>query len=407
MSRFRTAACLFPYDATFFMSRFHSHLNSAVKMIQLYDGVVPLSVWLKDFFRQHKQMGSKDRKQVSELVYSYHRIGHALPEAAAEEKIFTGLFLCNQDSHEFLQYFRPAWNEAMHISLEEKVSFVHAEDPSIQLRDIFPWQQELSEGIDASLFNLSFLQQPDVFIRIRPGHEEAVRQKLNSAGVPYHTYSNNCIGLPHAIKLQQLLDINREAVIQDYSSQQTGNYFFDPAMPAAPMVWDCCAASGGKSIMAHDLRPSVQLTVSDIRRSILHNMEIRFQEAGLQGYRSFLFDLSVSNARLPAENYDLVIADVPCSGSGTWARTPEQLAFFQTGKIDTYHAIQKKIVSNVAGKLKKEGKLVYITCSVFKKENEDIVQFMKEELHLKVDVANTLKGYDRRADSMFVAVLRK
>jgi 16S rRNA (cytosine967-C5)-methyltransferase len=46
-------------------------------------------------------------------------------------------------------------------------------------------------------------------------------------------------------------------------------------------VWDCCAASGGKSILVKDTLNSIQLTVSDIRQSILNNLQQRFAVAGI------------------------------------------------------------------------------------------------------------------------------
>ena len=56
--------------------KFDNQLRYAVSIIEEYDGRVPLSVWLKEFFRNNKQMGSRDRKTVSEMVYGYYRLGH-------------------------------------------------------------------------------------------------------------------------------------------------------------------------------------------------------------------------------------------------------------------------------------------------------------------------------------------
>ena len=57
-------------------------------------------------------------------------------------------------------------------------------------------------------------------------------------------------------------------------------------------AWDCCAASGGKSILLKDKFPRVQLTVSDIRETILRNLRQRFQRAGIKDYHAFVADLS-------------------------------------------------------------------------------------------------------------------
>lgn len=387
------------------MSRFYTYLNTAVKVVHQYKGEVPLHLWLKDFFRQRKQMGSKDRKLVSDLVYGYYRTGHALPAYPAEEKLLAGQFFCHHTPQEILQYLKPLWNEAIGLPLEEKQALLQVQQPDFSPNNIFPWKEELSAGVDPLLFNQSFLQQPHLFIRIRPGHEQPVAEKLKAAGVSYHYCSPSCISVPNTTKIDQLLELDREAVIQDYNSQQTGQYFFNPALGGAPQVWDCCAASGGKSLMAYDLNPHIQLTVSDIRTSILHNLRQRFERAGIPSFQSLLTDLSLTHARLPTTDADLIIADVPCSGSGTWSRTPEQLLFFDPEKNLTYQELQKKIVTTAVKKLKKGGRLVYITCSVFKKENEEMVQFIEAELGLKIESAALLKGFGMRADTMFVGVL--
>lgn len=103
----------------------------------------------------------------------------------------------------------------------------------------------------------------------------------------------------------------------------------------------------------------------------------------------------------------LIIADVPCSGSGTWARTPEQLTYFSEKRIAKYASLQKKIVKNAIVKLKAGGYFLYITCSVFKMENEENVDFIHEQLHLKLVESRYLKGYEIQADTLFAALFIK
>ena len=107
------------------------------------------------------------------------------------------------------------------------------------------------------------------------------------------------------------------------------------------------------------------------------------------------------------KKFDLVICDAPCSGSGTWNRTPEQLFFFKKEKIDQYARLQKQIVSNASKALKKNGYFLYITCSVFEKENEAVVDFIENNLPLQLKSMEYLKGYDKKADTMFAALLCK
>ena len=128
--------------------------------------------------------------------------------------------------------------------------------------------------------------------------------------------------------------------------------------------------------------------------------------AGINNYESFVADLS-KPLSISLSSFNLIIADVPCTGSGTWSRTPEQLYYFNELKIDEYAALQKKIVATVITQLEPGGYLLYITCSVFKKENEDIVDFIKEKFHLQEVKMELIKGYDRKADTMFAGLLKK
>ena len=99
--------------------------------------------------------------------------------------------------------------------------------------------------------------------------------------------------------------------------------------------------------------------------------------------------------------------DAPCSGSGTWGRTPEQLYFFNEAQIISYAKLQANILQNVIPALKKGGHLLYITCSVFQAENEAIVKLIQEEQGLTLIKAELLKGYEEKGDTMFAALFCK
>jgi 16S rRNA (cytosine967-C5)-methyltransferase len=383
--------------------KYFSYINSAIKILQEYDGKEPFSYFIKNFFKQNKKFGSTDRRTINHLCYSYFRLGHALKDISVEEKILNGIFLCGDKPDELLNYLKPEWNSNIHLSLAEKLSILN--DP-FSVTDIFPWKEQLSEAIDHKKFCESFLTQPDLFLRIRPGNEEIVEKKLANANIEFKQISNSCIALTNSSKLEGIIDINKEAVIQDLNSQQVGKFFELQTTNHKPQTaWDCCAASGGKSIMLYDINPRIELTVSDIRGSILINLKKRFAEAGIKNYHSFIADLA-STKHKPSAEYDLIIADLPCSGSGTWSRTPEEASFFNENEIERYSQLQKKIVANVIPSLKREGMFVYITCSVFKKDNEEAVDFIQKQFSMEIIKTETLKGYNRKADTMFAASLR-
>lgn len=390
--------------------KFDNQLRYATNIITAYQGETPLHVWLKDFFRQHKQMGSRDRKTVSNLVYGFYRLGHSVRELTVKERILLGLFLVQDQHSELLEHFHPEWNHRSAHPLQGKIDFIRSSDIDFEPADIFPWKNELSDDIDHYAFCLSFLRQPDLFLRIRPGYEQTVKARL--AEVPHELIPPFTLRLPNGTKIEELFTPDKEIVIQDYSSQRIAEF-----IPPAHDFWDACSASGGKSILIHDLIPGMNITVSDIRGSILHNLRQRFRQAGINAYHAFIADLTKdvpsgilqdsfdagaksAPARLP---YDLVLADVPCTGSGTWSRTPEELYFFDPRKILTYSTAQKQIVSNITAHLEPGARLVYSTCSVFKKENEAIAALIRERPGLRQELAANIKGYDQRADSMYAA----
>ncbi|MEP7237850.1 MAG: Fmu (Sun) domain-containing protein [Ferruginibacter sp.] len=383
--------------------RYHSYLNSAKKIIESYKGDIPFAVFLKKYFNANKKYGGKDRKQIATLCYNFYRLGKALPQLPVEEKIIVATFLCEQTSIDFLHFHKPEWNDIITKPLAEKIEIA-----GFTTEDVFPWAEELSTGIDAELFRYSFFTQPDLFLRIRPGNKEAVIKKLQDAGIVFTMPHDDCLALPNSTKLDAILEIDKEVIVQDYNSQRVLNFLKDEesSIKYPVSAWDCCAASGGKSILAYDiLNGEIELTVSDIRESILSNLAKRFETAGIKNYTSFIADLSEQSSILN-QQYSIILCDAPCTGSGTWSRTPEQLYYLKRKTIDVYVAMQQQIVSHVIPHVPEGGIFIYITCSVFKNENEDIVNFIKEEFHLQLLQMELLKGYDKKADSMFAAVFK-
>ena len=386
------------------MSRYHSYLNTSVTILTAYKGEEPFAGYIKHFFSANKKYGSKDRKQISHLCYCYFRTGKALPKLSVEDRIVAGLFLCFTEENELLATLKPEWNSQTHLLVKEKLVLL---DKDLVIEQIFPWKDECSEGLATELFTESFLKQPDLFLRMRPGKEKQVKAKLKNAEIEFTSLSNSCLALSNNTKIETVLEADKEVVIQDYSSQRVAEFFPMNIDGNIKTVWDCCAASGGKSILANDVLINIQLTVSDVRENILFNLKKRFAAAGINNYKSFVANLADPKQSVPTESFDLIIADVPCSGSGTWSRTPEQLYYFEPAKIDEYAKLQKAIIKNVINDLKPGGYFLYITCSVFKKENEDAVSFIEENFNLKILKMELLKGYELKADSMFAALLQK
>ena len=102
--------------------------------------------------------------------------------------------------------------------------------------------------------------------------------------------------------------------------------------------------------MVHDFFPKAKFYASDVREEILLELHRRFENAGINAEKIFCNDLShdmagqVLPSNLPQNGVDLIIADVPCTGSGTWRRSPEWLSSFDVTSIDQYVRLQQKIV---------------------------------------------------------------
>lgn len=387
---------------------FQRYLNYAVSIIEKYNGAEPFHLYLKKYFSEHKKHGSGDRKKISSLCYEYFRIGKAVSNSFdVKEKILLASFLTGNIPIFLLNEYHKEWLSWIQLSLTEKIEKVSL---FFSIEKLFPFRKELSKEIDFSKFNRSFLTQPRLFIRIRPGKAFNVFNNLKSAGILFETINENCLAFNQNEKITGILKIDKEAVIQDYNSQRVADFFLPVnSSEKYPLkVWDCCAASGGKSILAFDHLQKMVLTVSDKRKGILDNLKLRFSKAGIKNYQSFVADLSlgkiIEEIKVPQ---DFIMADVPCSGSGTWSRTPEQLLFFSENKINEYAHLQIKIVTNAVKYLSKRGYLLYITCSVFKKENEENVNYFQENLNLDLVKSGYLKGYEMKADTLFAALFTK
>lgn len=395
------------------------YLQTAELILAGYTGQSPFAFTIKQFFSGQKKYGSRDRKAIAQLCYSYFRLGKAWPDMPVDQKIIAAFFLCQRQPHVVLQQLQPQLNTAVEFGLNEKLSLLESEFnlkenllPESFAAEIFPWQKLLSNGIDAPDFSLSHLQQPHFFLRSRPGKMPIILKQLSAQNIVPIAVKNDSIALQNGLAIDKIIDLNATAVVQDLSSQQVGEIvatIFLQEKFAPKNMWDCCAASGGKSIMLHDLFPNIQLTVSDIRQSILQNLQTRFSAAGIKNYQAFIADLTKNQNEYSRvkSTFQLIVADVPCTGSGTWARTPEQLFFFDPDSISGFAKRQLEISKNVINQLEVGGYFIYITCSVFLQENEQVVAEMLTQQDLQLVDQQAIFGADLHADSMFVAIIKK
>jgi len=385
--------------------RVEHQIRAFEQIFNSYDGALPLHRFLFTYFKRNKQMGSSDRRWASRYIYSFFRLGKALIKEDRTVRLAIADFLCNQSSSLVIEAYLPAIKENVALSVKAKLKLVGSAYPTFELSDVFSFHEALSGSIEKQDFFESFFTQPDLFIRTTHEQQDKIAEVLDREGIATEKIGTHTLAVPNGTKLDQVLTTEQLYQVQDLSSQQTGAFFGPQPWDK---WWDCCAASGGKSLLLHDLEPKVELLVSDIRENSLNNLDERFRAAGLKKYQKKVLDLLQNNDQdLHHYEFDGIILDAPCSGSGTWGRTPEMLYYFEQHKISYFSKLQKAIATNIVKYLKEGKPLIYITCSVFKEENEEVIAYLLENLPLKLEKMELIKGYHHKADTMFVARLTK
>lgn len=142
-------------------------------------------------------------------------------------------------------------------------------------------------------------------------------------------------------------------------------------------ILDCCAAPGGKTLAISDKNPDVVITAAELhphRARLLH----KFLTASKAGAR---IEVITGDARsLPlAASFDRILADVPCSGTGTLARNPEIKWRLTPADLAELHDRQLAILRSALSHVAPKGRVIYSTCSLEKEENENVVEVALSE----------------------------
>jgi 16S rRNA (cytosine967-C5)-methyltransferase len=371
-----------------------SYFQVAAHLFEQYALQMPLHLFLKAYFKNNKKYGSRDRKFIAELLYGAYRIGKGNEHLSIRQKMLIGSFLANRLPNIFFEKAEPTLAPQLHLTLKDKLLF---------LKTTFNFQIDipfaLSKNVTADAFIQNMFSQPMVFIRIRK-NKQAIEQTLAKHDIEFVQISDDCLSVSNAVKLDDMLN-HEDYVIQDWASQQVSNFLHPQSKQN---WWDACCASGGKSILLLDKNRHIDLTATDIRASMIKNYQQRLQTYGyISQYVTHTLDVSQEIHHVVRKKMDGIICDVPCSGSGTWARSPEQFYFFNAEKLTDFVTTQKNIIRNTLQQLRPQGKLYYITCSVFAAENEDILQALQSELSFTIVSKNELNAWERKGDALFLA----
>lgn len=137
-------------------------------------------------------------------------------------------------------------------------------------------------------------------------------------------------------------------------------------------VLDACACPGGKTFsMAIDMNNSGSITACDLHKSKLSLIKNGCSRLGIDIVKAEEQNGKIYRADF-SDAFDKVLCDVPCSGLGVIAKKPD-IKYKKQDSVDNLPAIQYDILSNCSGYVKVGGELIYSTCTLNKRENEDIV----------------------------------
>lgn len=195
-------------------------------------------------------------------------------------------------------------------------------------------------------------------------------------------------------------------VIQDESSQQVVKMM---DLKEGSRVLDCCSAPGTKtSQIAMMLNNTGEIIANELHEHRAKLVREAMEKLGVTNTIVLHEDATKLNTRLEQESFDVILVDAPCSGLGVLRRKPEIKSKIQPENIDEIVELQKNILNSVHSLLKKEGILVYSTCTINKKENEkQIQQFITSHPEYKICCENTIFPLESTKDGFYMAKLLK
>ena len=207
----------------------------------------------------------------------------------------------------------------------------------------------------------------------------ALAEKLEKSGVTaqLHGWMENCLVLGSTGDIEKLESFrNGEFYVQDPAAKLS---VYCAQLPKADIdLLDCCAAPGGKSFaaaIAMDGHGSI--TSCDIHQHKVGLIQNGAKRLGLTNITARCQDASENNPDWN-EKMDVVIADVPCSGYGIIRKKPD-IRYKDPASMEDLPQLQLAILRNQARYVKKGGVLLYSTCTLLRRENEDVVAaFLKE-----------------------------
>jgi 16S rRNA (cytosine967-C5)-methyltransferase len=361
---------------------------------------VPMDSVTGDYMRGRRYIGSKDRANVAGRVYdmtrAHARIGWHLDRAGhadtARARAIAWLALGEDANAKRIDdlfdgsKYAPAPLDENEKSLAQKLEgqpLDHADMDAATRTECPPaYAEKLQElfGADFETEMQAMLQPAalDMRANIFLADREKVQNQLRAAGIetdptPYSPWGLRARGKAYLAKTKAFAKGWVE--IQDEGSQLIA--CICDAQPGM-QVLDYCAGAGGKTLaLAAAMQRKGRIVAMDTDERRLEKGRDRFRKAQVADIievRPMTDNRHRKWLRRQKETFDVVLCDVPCSGTGTWRRNPDMRWHHYGPPLEELLGVQAEILERIASCVKPGGRLVYATCSLLADENEDQVE---------------------------------
>lgn len=362
----------------------------------------PAEQVLTTWGRQSRFAGSGDRAAVRDHVYAALRRRRSSAWIGGGEgarAVMIGSLM--QDGADLAALFSGQGHAPAPLMADEWQGDLAAAPPAVQA-DLPDWLWEMllaDHGPQAAGIAAALRQRAPVWLRanLARGSRDSAAAALAAEGIATRPHPDVATALEvtgNAGKIQSSTAFARGLVeLQDASSQAAVL-----RLPLGPgqRVLDYCAGGGGKALAIAALtRGPVLAHDADPRR--MADLPARAARAGAP----------IERVAQPSGAFDLVLADAPCSGSGTWRRTPDAKARLTPAGLGDLVALQAAILARAAGLVAPGGVLAYATCSVLSAENDSQIKDFRGR-HPGWQVEDRMQRLpDALGDGFYLAVLRR
>ena len=335
---------------------------------------------LHELFRSQGKFGSKDRRLYRELIYTYLRYMPWLEDKLKEREDLMDTIIQLAAPTPEIRSLYPTLPSSNKLESVAGQRFKILEREAHQLTDLLPdwFAQHTNRPVSVPSL-LTLITRPPLWLRIQKDPNEDLVERLKASAtaqqanqIAKHPLIPDCIHSPADYALaNHPCYLEGSVEIQDISSQILLNLLKD--RPRGHWL-DACAGAGGKTLqLANLLKPFGKVDAFDTRSSALRELQARAKRSGLR-------NINLLDKRPTVGNYDGVLVDAPCSGSGTWRRHPYLLRQTREEDIFEHAKTQFAILKSYSTLVADGGTLVYSTCSLSRHENEAVAErFLETE----------------------------